>query len=60
VAGPVDQSLGAIVHGAALPDVTGPAPASSVRRHTLGMAYCPVLLGIRVIVETPVLRSFHD
>jgi hypothetical protein len=56
----VDQSLGAIVHGAALPDVTGPAPASSVRRHTLGMAYCPVLLGIRVIVETPVLRSFHD
>jgi hypothetical protein len=30
------------------------------RRYTFGMAHCPVFLGMRVTVETPVLRSSYD
>jgi hypothetical protein len=40
----MDQSHGAVVQGVASPIDMSPLSPVSVRRHTLGMARCPVLL----------------
>jgi hypothetical protein len=56
----VDQSRGAVMRGVASPIVMSPVSPSSMCRHTLDMVRRPVLPGIRVTVETPVLISFHD
>jgi hypothetical protein len=57
MAGPSGKSRGAVVRGADSHVVMNPASLSSARRHTPGMMYHPVLPGMRVTVETPVLRA---
>jgi hypothetical protein len=57
MAGPYGQSRGAVVCGAYSHVIMNPVSLSSARRHTPGMMYHPVLPGMRVTVETPVLRA---
>jgi hypothetical protein len=60
VTGLVGQSRRVVVRGAVSPVVMSPTPPASMRRHTLDMVYCSVFSGIRITVETLVLRSSHD
>jgi hypothetical protein len=46
-----------VMHDAILPFIMNPTSPSSVHRRTPGMVYCLVLLGMRVTVVTPMLRS---
>jgi hypothetical protein len=46
-----------VVHGPASSFVMSLVSPSYVRRHTPGMVYHPILSGMWVTLETPVLRS---
>jgi hypothetical protein len=54
------QSYGAVVRGADSPIVMSPFSPTSMRRHTLGIVYHPVLPGIQVTIETLGLGSSYD
>jgi hypothetical protein len=56
MADPSGQSHGAIVRGTASLFVMNPTSPSSVCRHTSSILHCPIVLGMRVIIETLVLR----
>jgi hypothetical protein len=51
----VDQPHGAVMQATSAV-ITSPASPASARRHTLGMVYCRVFSGMRVTIETQVLR----
>lgn len=48
---------GRVWYGDASPVFMNPASPSGVRRHTTGMAYYSIIYGMRVTIETPMLRS---
>jgi hypothetical protein len=54
------QSNDVVVCGVALPFIMTPTSPYNMHRHTPDMVHCPVLPGMRVTVETPVLKSPMD
>jgi hypothetical protein len=46
-----------VVCGVALPFIMTPMLPYNMHRHTPDMVHCPILPGMRVTVETPVLKS---